>query len=154
MNKSPICKNKKRKGGFTLVEIICVVVLLGLFGSIGVALMRDTASTGRTNVLAKNASELNNATNNLRAAGASFVAGTAAVTQGSATAPATITLPAVPTAAAAAVFIAQLESTTGIRSMGITAQLGHSITDASYIYALDANNIPVWTVAAGTNLVP
>lgn len=154
MKKTSIVRSKQRNRGFTLVEIICVVVLLGLFGSIGVALMRDTASTGRTNVLAKNADELNNAVNNLRAAGAAFATGTAAITQGTATAPATITLPTPATAASITTFISALEGTTGIRSLGITANLGHGITDTSYTYTLDANSVPVWAVASGTNLVP
>lgn len=145
---------KSSKRGFTLVEIICVVVLLGLFGGIGVALMRDTAATGRTNVLAKNATELNNAVNNLRAAGATFATGTTAVTSGSATTAASITLPAAPTAASISAFINALEGTTGINSFGITATLGKNITDASYTYTLDGNSVPVWSVASGSNLVP
>jgi len=116
MNKTSLKSAFKNKRGFTLVEIICVVVLLGLFGSIGVALMRDTASTGRTNVLQKNADELNNATNNLRAAGAIFATGTTAVTSGSTTTSASITLPTPATAASISAFIGALEGTTGIPS--------------------------------------
>lgn len=147
-------KNNSRIKGFTLVEIICVVVLLGLFGGIGVALMRDTAATGRTNVLAKNATELNNATNNLRAAGAVFSSGTLAVTTGTTTTAATIVLPTTATTAAVDAFINALEGTAGLRSFGITASLGKNITNTSYTYTLDGNGVPVWAVASGTNLVP
>lgn len=147
MKINPASRPWKKTRAFTLVEIICVVVLIGLLGSIGVALMRDTATTGRTNVLAKNASELNNAVNNLRAAGTVFAQGTYAFTNGSATGPANVVLPADATVADTASFITQLAGA-GITSFGNTAGLGRAITAASYTYTW-TNGAPVFAVVAG-----
>lgn len=146
--------SQKKQRGFTLVEIICVVVLLGLFGSIGIALMRDTATTGRTNVLDKNVIELNKLVMSLRASGAVFASGTLSITSGAQTTSASITLPSTATTAATQAFITALSSTNGIRSLGIVASLNRPITAASYTYTLDSDNVPIWTTAAGTNLAP
>ncbi len=140
----------RRSRGFTLVEIICVVVLIGLLGSIGVALMRDTATTGRTNVMAKNASELNNAVNNLRAAGTTWTQASYALANGSTTGPATVSLPSSATAADTSSFINQLAGA-GITSFGNTAGLGRAITAASYTYTW-TNGVPVFTVVAGATV--
>jgi len=146
--------SQKSQRGFTLVEIICVVVLLGLFGSIGIALMRDTATTGRTNVLDKNVIELNKLVMSLRASGAVFSSGTLAITSGTQTTSAAITLPPTATTASTQAFITALSSSNGIRSLGIVASLNRTITAASYTYTLDSDSVPIWTTAAGTNLAP
>ncbi len=138
------------KRGFTLVEIICVVVLIGLLGSIGVALMRDTANTGRINVMAKNASELNNAINNLRAAGTTWTQASYALINGSATSSAAVSLPASASATDVDSFLTQLAGT-GITSFGNTAGLGRSITSASYTYTW-VNGVPVFSVVSGATL--
>jgi len=139
----------KSSRGFTLVEILCVVVLLGILGGIGVSLMRDTATTGRANALAKNAVEINNAINNLRAAGATFTQGAYVAPTSSTTSPATVTLPSSAAAADVSNFLTVL-ATTGIQSYGNTAALGRAVTAASYTYTW-ANGVPVFSGISGSN---
>ncbi len=139
----------KNSKGFTLVEILCVVVLLGILGGIGISLMRDTAATGRANALAKNAREINSAVNNLRSAGSNFNQAVYAVTQGTGTTPATVALPAAAVAADVTAFLTLL-SGAGIQSYGNTAALGRVITTTSYTYTW-VNGAPVFTGIAGSN---
>ena len=141
----------KSKRGFTLVEIVCVVVLLGILGGIGVSLMRDTTTTGRANALAKNATEINNGINNMRAAGTTFNVAAAAYsyTPGTATSGATLNFQATTNAADVNSFLTQLAGA-GILSYGNTASLGRSITNASYTYTI-ANGVPVFEGTAGAN---
>ena len=150
MNKS----SKKR--GFTLVEIICVVVLLGLFGGIGVALMRDTSDTGRDRALAANVDELNRIMNSMRAAGVVFQSGMPAFTDGSQTTAAVLTFPPTAMPGHISTLVTYLSSTgsNGVTSYGIGFKLSRSITASSYTYTLGADNVPIWTTTSGTNLAP
>lgn len=143
-----ITRSIKNSRGFTLVEIVCVVVLLGILGGIGVSLMRDTTTTGRANALAKNATEINNGINNMRAAGTAFTQATYAVTQGSATTAAAVALPATAAAADVTTFLTLLAGA-GIQSYGNTASLGRAITTTSYTYTW-TNGVPVFTGIAGS----
>jgi prepilin-type N-terminal cleavage/methylation domain-containing protein len=144
-----ITQSIKKSKGFTLVEILCVVVLLGILGGIGVSLMRDTATTGRANALAKNANEINNLVNNLRSAGSNLNQAAYAVAQGTATTAATVALPAAAVAADVTTFLTLL-SGAGIQSYGNTAALGRAITTTSYTYTW-VNGAPVFTGIAGSN---
>ena len=85
MNVSSNRKLPRSCRGFTLVEIVIVSILLGLFAALTAGFVRDAATTGRANVLSKNAQELNNCVNNLRAAGATFTTGAYTLTAGTAT---------------------------------------------------------------------
>jgi prepilin-type N-terminal cleavage/methylation domain-containing protein len=140
----------KSNRGFTLIEIICVVILLGIISSIGVHLMKGTSAAGRTNALAENCYELNNAIDSIVATGATFSTAAYAVTQGTASAPATLKFPAVAATADIQSYITLLASGGGILSCGMTSSLTHSMTAASYTYTLDASSIPTFTVVAGS----
>ena len=145
-NKLKPSNGRKPNRGFTLIEIICVVILLGIISAIGVHLMKGTSTAGRTNALAENCYELNNAVQSLLATGATFTAGAYAVTAGSATASASIALPAV---ADCSGFITTLTGA-GILSCGMTSSLTHTMTAASYTYTQDATTkVPTFTVVGG-----
>ena len=141
---------QKARKGFSMVEIIGVVVLIGIFAGIGMAMMRDTTTTGRSNAGARNASELNNCLNNARAAGATWltaVAGSASITQGTATTPAVINVNAAANAADVSTLIGVMAGV-GILSNGNTASVGRSPTVASYTCA-NVNNWPTFSYTAG-----
>ena len=144
-----ISKWLKSNRGFTLIEIICVVILLGIISAIGVHLMKGTSTSGRTNALGENAYELNNAIQSLVATGATFSAGAYGVTAGTATTAAAITLPAAPAAADVGSLITSLTGA-GILSYNMTLTLTHSMTAASYTWTLDGTtHVPTITVVGG-----
>ena len=140
--------NIRSKSGFTLVEIVVVSILLGIFTVLTAGYIRDAASTGRANVLAKNAQEINNCINDLRASGATFTTAAYAVTNGSATAAAAIAFPATAVPADISSFLTSL-SGAGVTSLNHTTSLARSITAASYTYTI-ANGVPVFTGIAGS----
>ena len=140
---------RSRKKGFTLVEIVIVSILLGIFTVLTAGFIRDAAATGRANVLAKNAQEINNVVNDLRAAGATFnnAAASYSFTQGTSNTGAVLNFKATTAPADVAAFIADI-SGSGILSFGHTAALTKSITAASYTYTI-ANGVPVFAGTAG-----
>lgn len=140
--------------GFTLIELVCTVLLLAIIGGIGIAFMRGTADTGREGAGAANAVELNAAFNNLRAAGAIFATGATSITSGSVTQPAVITLAATPSDADMEVVLDALDRATGVTSHGNTATLTRPLTPSSYTYTLDATHFPTFTFRAGIGATP
>ena len=141
---------QKARKGFSMVEIIGVVVLIGIFAGIGMAMMRDTTTTGRSNAGARNASELNNCLNNARAAGttyASVAVGSAAIVQGTATTPAIVQANAAANAADVTTLITAMAGV-GILSNGNTSSVGRSPTTTSYTLSV-VNAWPVFAYTAG-----
>ena len=147
--KSTIFQPQTKTQGFTLVEIIVVSILLGIFSVLTAGFVRDAATTGRANVLAKNAVEINNVLNDLRAAGATFnnAAASYSITQGTSNTGAVLNFKATTAPTDVASFITDI-SGAGILSFGHTVALTKSITAASYTYTI-VNGLPVFAGTAG-----
>jgi prepilin-type N-terminal cleavage/methylation domain-containing protein len=138
----------KNNRGFTLIEIVIASILLGIFGALFSGYIRDAATTGSANVLAKNANEINVCISDLRGTGATFSTGTYAVTAGTATTPASLAFPATAVAADVTAFLTTLNST-GIVSFGHTASLSKLPTNpSSYTYTI-VGGIPVFAGVPG-----
>jgi prepilin-type N-terminal cleavage/methylation domain-containing protein len=138
----------KNNRGFTLIEIVIASILLGIFGALFSGYIRDAATTGSANVLAKNATEINTCITDLRGTGATFATGTYGVTAGTATTPASLTFPATAVAADVAAFLTALNSP-GIVSFGHTASLSKLPTTlSSYTYTI-VNGVPVFAGVPG-----
>jgi prepilin-type N-terminal cleavage/methylation domain-containing protein len=147
MNIPSVTRKNKSKRGFTLVEIITVVVLLGIFAGIGLTLMKDTASVGRAAAVKQSADALNDLLINAKAAGATISQGGYAFTNGTANSAATITIPNGTPVAQTAVDSLLTQFEAGIISYGITTQLAKSVTKSSYElnWTNGATNPPVFT---------
>lgn len=64
--------NRPRRRGFTLPEIISVVVLLGVLVSVGILMVANVAERGRENAKAQNAALIERILRNMQAAGSTI----------------------------------------------------------------------------------